>query len=165
MRKKKVVHHFWKVIGTKIKGRKMELIHVIKVESLTARKNKDKFVGGILTTLIGEIEMIGKNDGNRTTTDAESIKCITKFKKGATETIEMLLNSNNNARVSDIQKEIEIYDAYLPKQMSAEELETAISGYINDGITNIGQIMEALKKEHGGTYDGKMASQIIKTLS
>ena len=46
----------------------MGIIDVIKVENLTARKIRDKFVSGIMTTLIGEIEIVGKNDGKMAST-------------------------------------------------------------------------------------------------
>ena len=140
----------------------MSVLKEIKNAQLQARKDRDKFKAGILTCLYSEASIIGKNNGNRETTDDECLKCIQKFKKGVNETLNVL---SDEAKCRELHAELEIYDGFLPKQMSTEELETVISVYINDGITNIGQIMEALKKEHGGAYDAKMASQIIKTLS
>jgi len=135
----------------------MMIIDVLKAENLTARKNKDKFTAGILTCLIGEIEIVGKNDGNRKTTDKEVVKVIQKFKKGAEEV--------QKAKPSDeVLNEIKIYDAYLPKLMTEEELTKLISVMI-DALPNpnIGMIMGELKKS-GRDYDGKIASTIIRDL-
>jgi len=133
------------------------VIDTIKAENLAARKNKDKFTSGILTCLIGEIEIVGKNNGNRKTTDAEAVKVIQKFKKGAEEV--------QKAKPSDeVLKEIEIYDTYLPKLMTEQELTELISDMIKSlPNPNIGMLMGQLKKS-GKDYDGKMASAIIRDL-
>jgi len=133
------------------------IIDTIKAENLAARKNKDKFTSGILTCLIGEIEIVGKNNGNRKTTDAEAVKVIQKFKKGAEEV--------QKAKPSDeVLKEIEIYDTYLPKLMTEQELTELISDMIKSlPNPNIGMLMGQLKKS-GKDYDGKMASAIIRDL-
>jgi hypothetical protein len=107
--------------------------------------------------LIGEIEIVGKNNGNRKTTDAEAVKVIQKFKKGAEEV--------QKAKPSDeVLKEIEIYDTYLPKLMTEQELTELISDMIKSlPNPNIGMLMGQLKKS-GKDYDGKMASAIIRDL-
>jgi len=52
------------------------MINKIKTDNLTARKSRDKFTSCILTTLIGEISIIGTNDGKRETTNVEAIKVL-----------------------------------------------------------------------------------------
>ena len=49
----------------------MTLFSQIKADQLAARKAKDGLKATLLTTLIGELTAIGKNDGNREVTDAE----------------------------------------------------------------------------------------------
>lgn len=41
------------------------LIVKIKHDQLVARKNRDQIESTLLTTLIGEADMVGKNNGNR----------------------------------------------------------------------------------------------------
>ena len=56
--------------------------------------------------------------------------------------------------------------AYLPPQLDAAELENAIralSGELN--TTAIGPLMKALQERFAGRYDGKLASQLIRSLS
>jgi hypothetical protein len=139
-------------------------------EPSTLRKNK--FLAGILTTLIGEISIVGKNDGNRETTDIEAEKVITKFLKGAKEIDKLLQDKvkktgeNLGDKLLQISSEIELYESFLPKQLSEDDLRINIQNYIclNDftSIKDMGAIMNMLKRFLPGQYDGKMASRIIK---
>lgn len=143
----------------------MDLIHVIKAESITARKNKDKFVGGVLNTLIAEIEIVGKNNGNRTSTDAESVKVIQKFKKGTEENLVIMTKRQNLEKVAELKKEIEIYDAYLPRLMTEDELKAVLLKLDDEFFQpTVGMFMKTMKERYAGLYDGKMALKICKEI-
>ena len=49
------------------------LIENLKEDQLIARKNRDQIKATLLTTLIGEAEMVGKNTGNRSPFDEEVV--------------------------------------------------------------------------------------------
>jgi len=137
----------------------------IKGANLKARKAKNRIVSNVLTTLIGEIEIVGKNDGNRETTESETIAVINKFKKNALETVNNM--KERGISEDEIQKyvdEVDLYSSYLPTLLSETELTDIIKSIIGDGEVNIGKIMGTLKKEHNGTFDGKMANKIIQSL-
>jgi uncharacterized protein YqeY len=59
--------------------------------------------------------------------------------------------------------EIAIIEEFLPKQMSAQELETALVEYktANPGA-QMGAAMKFLKERFAGQYDGKSASELAK---
>ncbi len=137
------------------------ILKQIKQDQLQARKNSDKFKAGVLTCLIGEIEIIGKNDGNRDTTDSETLKVVTKFKKGVNDTISLV---NDKISTDELMLEVSYYDEYLPTQMTEDELREYIIETIALGATNIGEVMKNMKMEINGQYDGKMASVLIKEL-
>jgi len=149
----------------------MGLINEIKNKNLESRKNKDKFVSGVLTTLIGEINVVGKNDGNRETTDKEAIKVIQKFLKGVKEMKSLYekmddLNNNENDKLDLLNKEIEIYENLLPNSLNNEELKEIINNIIKEnnlsGMKSMGVIMKILKEKYEGSYDGKNASSVVK---
>lgn len=149
----------------------MKVLDIIKTDNLTARKAKDKFTSGILTTLIGEISIVGKNEGNRETTEEEALKVITKFKNGVIDSIESLQGSHNwesnQERIVSLQEEAELYDKYLPQLMNEEELRNILLNWKETNypdVPNIGGYMSALKRVHGGKYDGKMANKILKEI-
>lgn len=71
----------------------MSLIEQIKAKNLEARKAKLTAVVNVLTPLIGEAEMVGKNAGHPVT-DAEVVQMIKKFIKNLDETITALGDSD-----------------------------------------------------------------------
>jgi len=142
------------------------LISQIKSDSLIARKARQTDTATLLTTLYSEASMIGKNAGNRESTDVEVLQVIEKFVKNANEVKNILLKNNKDA--SNIISEIIVLSKYLPQKMTYEELECVVKEIIMDlkGLINmqiqIGQVMGSLKKNYSNQYDGKMASEIVK---
>ena len=134
----------------------MSLIERIKKDQLSARKIGDKELSAVLTTLMSEIAMVGKNAGNRETTDDEALKIVTKFKKGSDENFKLTSNEK-------FSNESRIYEAYLPKMLTRDELTDIIKDIIShDSTVNMGKVMGFLSKQYAGQYDGKMASELIK---
>ena len=138
----------------------MTLIQTIKNDQLTARKAKDKLQATLLTTLLGDASMPGKNDGNRESTDAEVIKVIKKFING----IDEMIKHGGDTVTLDAEKLI--LETYMPAQMSDEEIKIAVSGFMVDlnAITmkDMGKVMGAMNKAHAGTFDGGVASKYVR---
>jgi uncharacterized protein YqeY len=151
----------------------MTLIEKVKADQITARKAHDSVKASLLTTLLGEATAIGKNDGNREVTDAEVVALVKKFMKGVDEFIIALsknLDPSGVARSDELIKfdnlriERAILEDYLPMQMSAEDVEAALKVAIGDVGANMGKVMNFMKVNYEGRYDGKMVSTILKTL-
>lgn len=132
----------------------------IKSDRLVARREKNKEVSSILTTLIGEIEsdVIG-NTKIKEITDDVVIAKIKKFSKSLNELLSKLDKDSPAAELPNY--ELKILNSYLPSQLTEDELRAII---IDSGLTNIGEIMKMLKSNYSGLFDGKMASSIIKEL-
>lgn len=144
----------------------MTLIEQIKAQNLSARQQKLTAVSGLLTTLIGEAEMIGKNAGNRAPTDAEVQTLVRKFIKNNNETIAAL--GDQDPRSVAFMGENITLEKYLPKQLDEGTLRKEIIGIVAGlqatGVDNpkMGDVMKFLKVRFDGLYDGKLASSIIK---
>ena len=148
-----------------------ELVKLIKKHQLQARKDRNKDRIDILTSLLSEILIVGKNNGNRGTTDEEAIRVIKKFKNGVELSIESLQGSHNYEncieRIEELQNELEIYEAFLPRQMSEEDLRTLLNVWKETNFPDsptMGGYMTALKRVYDGFYDGKIASKILKEI-
>ena len=80
---------------------------------------------------------------------------IADFEKGGREDL-----------VEQTKKEIEILSAYLPKQLSREEVEEIVVDAIKAvGATSpkdMGRVMGALREKTAGKADGKLVSDIVK---
>jgi uncharacterized protein YqeY len=135
------------------------LIEKIKAEYLQARKSKDEVKVKLLSTFIGDAEMIGKNDGNRQTKDEEVVALAKKYVNNAKETMKHIEDPTICAQ------EISILNQYIPSQYTEEELKVIISACILTFGLNMGAVMKDLKTNHAGRYDGALASKIYKSLT
>lgn len=150
----------------------MSLLQQIKKRQLEARKARDQIEISLLTTLIGEASMPGKNDGNRESTDHEVVAVIKKFRKNAEETLKALSGRqdfDSNSSKGRVQLEILILDTLLPTQLSTEQLTSIVQNLVESlpdktSKSAFGSIMKQLKDAHEGLYDGAAASLIIKEL-
>jgi len=151
------------MIENMIEKRDTDFLKEIKRDALQARKIKDP-KARILVTLIGEASMIGKNDGNRDTTDDEVLKVIQKFVKNCDENI--IQRKKNNEDLEDFKFELEVLSEYLPKQLAEHDLRMKIVNYVvlNDlsSMRDMGKVMQMLQKLLPGQYEGKMASRLVK---
>jgi uncharacterized protein YqeY len=142
----------------------MTLLETIKQASITARKERDK-MASFLVTLYSESAMVGKNDKNRETTDAEVIKVIKKFIKGLEEVI-IVLEARGDQAVDALNKalaEKQILEGYLPKMLSTAELEALVDEALTTGADNIGKVIQFVKaKVDATTVDMSVVTQFIK---
>lgn len=135
------------------------MLQQLKNDQLQARKNKESVKAKLLTILISDAVMIGKNDGNREPTESEIIALIKKYIKNAEET----LTYSDNV---DTVQELAILESYLPHQLSDDEIwdiVREVSKELNlTEIKQMGLIMKHLKEDYDGQFDGAVASRIAK---
>jgi uncharacterized protein YqeY len=129
----------------------MALIDQVKADQLAARKERRALAAALLTTLLGEVGTVAKNAGRELATDDEVIATIKKFMKN-NETI------TGAARVPSHDEELVMLQAYLPKQLTREDL-SALKNVMNPA--NKGEWMKYLKENYTGRYDGKLASEVF----
>jgi uncharacterized protein YqeY len=150
------------------------LIEKIKNDQLAARKRKDEVATALLTTLLGEAAAVGKNAGNRDTTDEEVVAIVKKFLKNNEELIQSLdsrcLTKDEETFTRPIlvaNRERELLVAYLPVQLTEEQLRDIIKEIISARQISpkvMGEVMSELKKSYAGRYDGGLASRLTKEL-
>ena len=140
------------------------MIAQIRKDWLTARKEKRVAEAALLSTLVSEITMVGKNDGNRETTKEETIKIIKKFIQNVEEIIKLKAESGADAAAEKLEQEW--LSRYMPKQMSSEELTAVINEIVGKlpekSMKVMGAVMGQLQKGHAGLYDGKEAAKLVK---
>ncbi len=140
----------------------MTLIEQIKEYQLKVRKNRDAAAAATLTTLIGEAEMIGKN-ANRQVTDSEVVSLIKKFIDNIDFTLSKIVDGHEKYLA-----EKELLSIFMPVQLNRDQLTQIINDIkVEVGAStpkDMGKIMSVLKTRYGVCYDGKMASEIVKTV-
>lgn len=142
----------------------MTLLQRIKDDQLQARKDRNQNKTSALTTLYSEAANIGLNDHKRESTDLEVIAVVKKFIKSINELIAVV---DEETAISYIH-EREIYEAYIPKQLTEDEIiviaKQVISTIAEPSIRSLGIVMNELNRKHAGLFDGRQASAVIRSL-
>ena len=139
------------------------LLHDIQAASVEARKAKDQERAALLVTLYAEAQRLGKDDGNRDSTDEEVVRTVKKFLKGVDDFIAV---TKDDAKLHQLRREKAVREVFLPKQADEATLREVISrlvaGSLVKGPKAMGPVMAALKSQLPGNYDGALASRLVK---
>jgi len=100
--------------------------------------------------------------------DDDFATIINKMVKQRQDSIDVY-ETQGRADLADEEKaQLEVVKAYLPPQMSDEELETVVAGIVAklgaSAPSDFGKVMGASSKELAGKADNKKVSEIIKRL-
>lgn len=96
-------------------------------------------------------------------TEEETLQLMQTELKKRREAMEIFRKGEREDLASKEEKEAVIIMEYLPKQMSVEETEAAVSRILKEfGAKDFGSAMKAVMAELRGKADAKMISEIIK---
>jgi uncharacterized protein YqeY len=143
----------------------MSKISEIKAAQLAARKAKDAFTATVLTTIIGEAEMVGKSLANRESTDAEVVTVLKKFEKNQLENVKLF--TERGISTEDALKEIAIIRQFLPKKLDDVQVKKDIEDLlISENLLkeqkSLGPITKLLKQHYKDQFAGQQVSNIFK---
>ena len=128
--------------------------------------HKDANTLGVLRFLISQIhnfEIEKKSKGGAPDlTDAEVEGVIRKEYKKRKEAIQMFKDGGRNDLAEKEEKEIAVFDVYLPKGPSEAEVVAAVEAVVGEGQTEFGTAMKAVMAKLGGQADGKLVSELVK---
>jgi hypothetical protein len=100
--------------------------------------------------------------------DEDAIKAISKLAKQGKDSAEIYQQQKRPDLAEFELAQVRVYDSYLPKQMSQEELTVAIQAIIAaTGATSMkemGKVMGVATRELAGKVDGKLISETVKRL-
>ena len=130
----------------------MTLKERINADYMTAFKAKDSVAKNLLSVIKGEIQTIEKNTSIENMSDEDVTKILNKTVKSLKET----LSASDSV---DTKLELAIIEAYLPKQLSKEEIFAKVTDLKIAGVTNIGQIMKEFATL---PVDRKVVSEVIQ---
>lgn len=131
----------------------------------TAMKAGDPVKLGVIRMLISEIKK--KEIDSRTTLDEAAIqKTISTMIKQRNDSVDAFKKGGREDLAEKELSEISILQAYLPKQLSREELETLVAAVIQEvgaaGPNDIGKVMKAATAKTAGRADGKLVNEIAR---
>ncbi len=96
------------------------------------------------------------------------IKVLQKLVKQRRESAEIYKTQNREDLYAIEVEEEKVIEAYLPKQLSKEEVETIVKAIIVEtgasSIKDMGKVMGATNQKLAGQADGKTISEVVKSL-
>lgn len=102
--------------------------------------------------------------GEKGLTDADVLDVIKKQAKSHRESIEAFDKAGRAELAAKEREELAILEAYLPKQLSDEEIKALLAPVIASGEKNFGKLMGAAIAVLKGKADGGRVATILKQL-
>ncbi|MDO9512650.1 MAG: GatB/YqeY domain-containing protein [Bacteroidales bacterium] len=138
----------------------------IKSAMLAKDKRKLEALRAIKAGLL--LEKTGKDTSGGEIPEEVEMKLIHKLVKQRRDSAEIFIQQNRQDLADDELFQLSIIEAYLPQQLSPEEIKTTVEKIIvqtgASSIKDMGKVMGIATKELAGKADNKSISEIIKQL-
>ncbi|QOP41639.1 GatB/YqeY domain-containing protein [Sulfurimonas marina] len=133
-------------------------------EAMKAKDVKKRDALRLLTSAFKQIEV----DERKELSDDDIIKIIQKQIKSRNDSAAQYKEADREDLMEKELEEIAVYEPYLPKQLTDDELSTALKAIIAnvgaESMKDMGKVMGAASKEFAGKADGKRINECVKTL-
>ena len=147
----------------------MSLKQQIEDKLNSALKAKDKNTYPTLRLIISAIkdaEIAGRAKGKKEITDSDITAILKKMIKQRNESCEVYKKAGRSELLENETKEKDIISAFLPKQLSEDEVKKLCQETVKSvgatSMKDMGKVMGALKSKHADTIDFSKVSPILK---
>jgi uncharacterized protein len=149
----------------------MSLKNQIEEKLNQALKKKDKNTYPTLRLIVSAIkdaEIANRSKEKKDISDSDITAILKKMIKQRNESCEVYKKAGRTELLDNETKEINVINAFLPKQLNDEETkkicEEAIKSSGATSMKDMGKVMGVLKSKHADTLDFSKVSSIIKEL-
>lgn len=136
---------------------RMDIKEQIQKDRIAAMKSRESDRKAVLDYVLGEIQ---KKEKDPSAKGDFGIAVIAAYTKSLREFIDQHAEVRPE-EAAKYAREIEVLSAYMPKQLSTDELKAAIGEIQASGESRKGMIMKQLKEKHGAAVDGKLAMTLL----
>ena len=141
----------------------MSIREQILADIKEAMKAKDEFKRDTLRTLNAALKQV-EVDQRIEMTDEVVLPLLQKEIKKRADSVELYRKGAREDLAKKEQSEIELIKAYLPAQLSDDELKEKIKNIVEKVGKNLGAVMKMAKDEIGASAEAKRISMIAKEL-
>ena len=142
------------------------MLETIIKDLTTAMKEQDKFKLSVLRMLKSALQM-EKISKKHDLSDEEVITVIKRQVKTRKDSMEEYKKYNKEEEVNNLAKEIEILNAYLPAELSDEEINKALDEIFAElkpeSIKDMGKVMKEATARIGAQADMSKVSALVKS--
>jgi uncharacterized protein YqeY len=99
-------------------------------------------------------------------TEGDRLGIVEKQIKQRRESVELYIKGNRPELATQEEAEIQVLEAYLPKQLSREEIKQEVEGIIAAlGTKEFPKVMREAASKLKGRADGKVVNEVVKELT
>lgn len=138
-----------------------ELKDRIQSDVNAARKARDKTRVLVLSTLLSEIRN-KEIDGGGEVDDEGVVQVISKAIKQRNDAATQMRDAGRGELADQEEEQAEILQAYLPEQLSEDEVRALVREAIASGADQMGPLMGRVMPRIRGRFDGKEANRIVR---
>ena len=141
-------------------------LEILQKDMIAAMKAKDKEKKDSIATLVSAVKKAGIDAGCREDIPEDMVnQAILKELKSVKEQIDTC-PADRTDLLEQYRKRYELYQAYAPVMMSAEEVEAYLTEKFAEILAtkNKGQIMKLVMPELKGKADGKVINEVVGEL-
>ena len=145
----------------------MTLLSEIQSDLKQAMLDKDDMTRDTLRMFKSEVQKF-EIDNQETVDDAKALSIINKMIKQRNESCEVYKKAGRTELLDNENKEIEVINNFLPKQLSDDETKKICVEIVKkveaSSIKDMGKVMNELKKTHADVLDFSKVGSILKTV-
>lgn len=146
----------------------MSLEERINADIKSAMLAKEKRKLDALRAVKSAILLLKTNGSATPISEAEEIACLQKLVKQRKESAQLFKEQNRMDLYEEESFQQSVIEAYLPEQMSQEEIKSALQQIIEQtgasSMKDMGKVMGAAQKAFAGKADNKLVSTMVKEL-
>lgn len=146
----------------------MTLEERINADIKAAMLAKERKKLDALRAVKSAILLLKTNGSGEAISQEAEIACLQKLVKQRKESAELYKQQNRMDLYEDEAFQQAVIEAYLPEQMSEEEIRTELQKIISETgastVKDMGKVMGAAQKAFAGRADNKVVSTIVKEL-
>jgi uncharacterized protein YqeY len=147
----------------------MSLQEQVNKDIITAMKAKDEISLRALRAVKAAMLLAATAEGAKDNVDDDqAIKIFQKLAKQRKESLDIFTQNGRTELAKTEQEELEVFERYLPKQMSEDQIKAELQGLITQAGArsgaDFGKVMPLAMKHFAGKADGKVISAMLKTL-
>jgi hypothetical protein len=135
-------------------------------EAMKAREERRVSTLRMVNAAIKNADIEARGQGKEPLSDDALLGLLQKMIKQRQESVELYEKGGRAELANAEREEIAIISAYLPKQMSDDDVKAAIAAAIAEtgaaGVKDMGKVIGALKAKFAGQMDFSKASALVK---
>jgi uncharacterized protein YqeY len=135
-------------------------------DAMKAKEERKLSTLRMVNSTIKNADIAARGEGKPPLSDADLLGVFQKMIKQRQESVELYDKGGRAELAAQEREEIAIISAYLPKQMSEDEIKAAISAAVAEtgaaGMKDMGKVIGVLRAKFAGQMDFGKASGMVK---